>query len=123
MPQLQRRSFLAIWLRFAADCLYLAVYFATKFFLDVTEGVSISSALAFQFLIAAALVASAVLISPTAAGSSLSKGIARKCEMRGRIGCTCAYWLYLYPSIVAKTLKTCIADRFVTVQYREEPST
>ena len=88
MPQLQRRSFLAIWLRFAADCLYLAVYFATKFFLDVTEGVSISSALAFQFVIAAALVASAVLISPTAAGSSLSKGIARKYELRGRIGCT-----------------------------------
>ena len=89
MPPLQRQSFLAAWLRFAADCLYLAVYFATKFFLDVTEGwFSISSVLAFHVLVAAALVASAVLISPTAAGSSLSKGIERKYEMRGRIGCT-----------------------------------
>ena len=80
MPPLQRQSFLAAWLRFAADCLYLAVYFATKFLLGVTEGwLSISSVLAFQVLVAAALVASAVLISPTAAGSSsLSKGIARK---------------------------------------------
>ena len=63
------QSFLATWLRVAADCLYLAVYFVTKFLVDITDAVSISSVLASQFLIAAALVASAIVQSPTTAGS------------------------------------------------------
>ena len=49
-----------------ADCLYLALYFVTQFFVNVTDAVSISSVLAFQFLIAAALVVSATVISPPA---------------------------------------------------------
>ena len=72
-PRRRRQTFLAAWLRVAADCLYLALYFVTKFLVDLTDAVSISSVLASQFLIATALVASAVVISPTAAGS-LRKG-------------------------------------------------
>ena len=48
------------------DCLYLALYFVTQFFVNVTDAVSISSVLVFQFLIAAALVVSATVISPPA---------------------------------------------------------
>ena len=73
LPRRRRQTFLAAWLRVAADCLYLALYFVTKFLVDLTDAVSISSVLASQFLIATALVASAVVISPTAAGS-LRKG-------------------------------------------------
>ena len=69
MPQ--RQSLLANWLRVAVDCLYLALYFVTKFLVDVTDAISISSVFAFHFLIAAALVASAVVISPTAAGMAV----------------------------------------------------
>ena len=116
MPQLQRQSFLAAWLRFAADCLYLAAYFATKFFLDVTEGVSISSVLAFQFLFAAALVASAVLISPTAAGSSLSKGIARNVKCVGVLA---------VPIVCCKDNHSKLAQQIIMPLYsiREEPTT
>ena len=55
----------------AVDCLYLALYFVTQFFVDVTDAVSISSVLGFQFLIAAALVASATVISPPAAAAGI----------------------------------------------------
>ena len=65
----QRLRLLANWLRVAADCLYLTLYFVTKFLVDVTDAVSISSVFAFQFLIAVALVSCATVISPIAAGS------------------------------------------------------
>ena len=68
-PRRRRQTFLAAWLRVAADCLYLTLYFVTKFLVDVTDAVSISSVFAFQFLIAVALVSCATVISPIAAGS------------------------------------------------------